>query len=147
MARQVSLIVVHKNMKRKIIIAFLVGGLSWLLDFAGMRLFIYFKLEYSNYYPLILYFVLPFLLGAGMIFFIKERQFYGLLYCALLVITEYVITLTEFSIISMRSPIVVLQELLFIFKINGVYSMLLAMLGGLIAVIINRIRVRQIQAS
>lgn len=142
-----SLVVVHDKMKRKIVISVLLGSLYWLIDFAVIKLAIHYKIEYSNSYPEVLFFGVPLFLGLGLIIFIRERQFYGLLYSALIVIVEYVITLAEFSITSYRSPFVVFHEIVWLFKINGIYSMLLAMLGGLIAVAINRLRIQQGKAQ
>ena len=133
-------------MKRKIVISLLIGALYWLIDFVVIKLAIHYKIEYSNSYPQLLFFVVPFFLGVGLIFFIGERQFYGLLYAVLIVIVEYAITLAEFSLTSSRSPLTVFQEILWLFKINGIYSMLLAMLGGLIAIGINQLRLKQIKS-
>jgi hypothetical protein len=138
----VSHLVVRNEMKRKIIISILAGTLYWLIDFVVIRLSIHYKIEYSNTYPAFLFFGVPFLIGVSLIFVIREKQLYSLLYAALLVIVEYVITLAEFSITSSRSPFAILPELLWLFKINGIYSTLLAMLGGLIALAINRWRLK-----
>ena len=104
-----------------------------------MELFALLKIEYSDYMGLVFYYVAPFLLGALLIFIIRERRYVGVLYSAMVIIIRYITTLLElvFSLPAGRNPI---EETLWLFNILGKYSLLIAMLGGLLAVFINKRR-------
>lgn len=128
-------------MKRKLLIVLLFGVLYRLSDFAVIKLPKFDNIEFLNS-PQLLYSGIPLLLGAGMIFFTGELRFCGLLYCALIVIAEYVITLAQFTMTSSSNAVTLFHKLLWFFSIYGFSSLLLAMLGGLFAVIINRWRTR-----
>lgn len=121
---------------RKISVAILVGLFYWGLLYAVMKLFALMNLEYNDSVGFLFYYVIPFLLGALVIIIIRERRYFGIIYSALIIIIRYIITLIELfvSLPTGRNP---LEETLWLFNIFGKYSMLIAMFGGLLAILIN----------
>lgn len=124
-------------MARKIIITIIAGSLYWLLTYAVMELFTALKLPYSDSLAQVLYFIVPFLFGAGLLIAIKERTYVGVIYGALIIFVRYIITFLEVTIRQPAGPSPFVQTL-FLFKIIGLYSMASSSIGGITGIILNK---------
>lgn len=122
-------------MQRKIIMAILVGFFYWLMTYTVMNL------EYSDLMGKLLYFILPFFLGGILILLIKEVRYFGAAYGSIIVIVRYLITFLEVIARHAGGPSA-FEQTLFFFKLLGVYSMICAVAGGLLAVLINKRRIK-----
>lgn len=127
-------------MRNKIGISILLGLFYWILIYAAMKLFVLVNIEYSDYVGKFFYYIIPLLLGALLII-IRERRYVGIVYSSMIIIVRYILTLIELAISlpAGRNPI---EETFWLFNMLGKYSMLIAMLGGLLAVFINKRRIK-----
>ena len=124
-------------MTRKIAITIIVGFLYWLLEFVAMKLFHLLTIPYGNIHGRMLYFLIPFLLGAFLIIVIKEERYVGTVFSAMIIIVYYAISLLQ---ITVRYPIggPPLEATWWLFKIVGVYSMVSSTIGGITGIILNK---------
>jgi len=102
-----------------------------------MELFALLKIQYSNSIGQVLYFVVPFLFGAGLLLIIREKNFVGIILSAMIIIVRYVITLIEVTIRHPGGPSA-FEQTFFFFKVIGIYSMICAILGGILGVFLNK---------
>lgn len=124
-------------MIRKIVMSILAGFLYWLTTYVIMKLFVLMNIEYSDNVGTLLYFVIPFLFGCVLIIFIKEKNFIGVAYSAMIIVVRYTITFLEVTIRNPAGPSA-FEQTFFFFKLMGGYSMSCAALGGILGVFLNK---------
>jgi hypothetical protein len=132
------------NKVRKLIMAILGGVFYWLTTYLIMKLFVLLNLEYSNIVGVLLYFVIPFFFGGILIFLNKEVRYHGAAYSSIIVLVRYLITFLEVTVRTTAGPSA-FEQVSFYFKALGVYSMICAVAGGLLAIFISRRRTEVIQ--
>ena len=124
-------------MIRKIMMAILAGFLYWLLAYGIMELFWLLHIENSDRLGELIFFVMPFLFGGGLIIVNKERHYFGVAYSAMIIVVRYTLTFIEVTIRHPAGPSA-FEQTFFFFKLMGGYSMLCAALGGILGVFLNK---------
>ena len=124
-------------MARKIIITIIAGSLYWLLTYVVMELFVLLKIQYSDIIGQVLYLVMPFLFGAVLLITIKEKNYVGIIYSAMIIAVRYMITFFEVTIRHSAGPSA-FEQTFFLFRLMWPYSIVCGMLGGMLGVVLNK---------
>ncbi len=133
-------------MINKSFISIFAGVFYWLLKYAIVNIFLAFHYEYSDYVGLFVYYIIPFLIGGLLIINIKELRYVGIAYCVIPIVVSYIILFIE-SVLQLPEGLNPATQTLWLFKLSGLQQILISMLGGLLALIINRRRLKSLTSG
>jgi len=125
-------------LRRKIATSIVAGFLYWDLSYVVLRVGnVRSDLELLS--VVLMFIILPLIIGALLLLFLKEKRYSGIIYCIIFVLVHEAILLV-WDIVFLSKEYDVVKEALIRFKHVGSFALLFSTIGGLGAICINRKR-------